>query len=841
MQRGTSILLSWLLSAVVVLLAACGGGDSDIALPAPPVPPTTPAPTEATATIGSAGGTLVGPDGAALVVPPGALAESTTFKIAKTSAGAPTDPPGDSAFSGAVYEFTPHGLTFLEPVTVTIPTGSTPAGAALNVFTAGPGDTGWRLVQSAAADGKSTWQTYAFSWFTPGVCATSAGADPRKCIQARIDAQLAANPSNAFTLSSESPNHKAWRVTQAAVFRLAFEMSAPSDCGNARLVVTRRAVAGQPAATVLDQSVLLVVDPANANVARRSADLDFTYGNADNGRYVYDVLFRCVRPNGAGRAVGGNAFFTVDIPAPPPQQLPTFTGQPANVTVTEPAPATFSAAAAGSPTPTLQWQRSADGVNWVDIPGAIANSFTLSATSASADNGARFRAIASNAAGSAPSDAALLTVTAPVTGSWQAPETVAGATFNRYPSVGFDASGRAIATWLSYNSSTGERSVLAAVRSSAGAWSTPVVLDSGFVDSSVRPRIAVAPDGKAVLAYQREHITIARRFDGSTWSSQTVVHSAGSAEGARVAIDQSGRAIVAWVAYDGAVDRTLASVSLSAAGNSWSAPVALDGFSGKQPELAVNSEGRGFVIFSEYDANFDLRVVARSINLANAVNDVIGAPQPLTGYDARSPREMTVAVDDRPGDITAIVVWPDLATSMSSRPGLLWRRFAGGAWSTTASLGQVDWASSNLSLAMNASGAAVVAWGERVPDGPVSDEVIFTRRLGVGEVAWGARERRSPDVPGAGDYARNPRVALSDAGRIAITWVQEGSTSGFRIWGQVHEASEWKPAQAIQTSAGVTSLTEPHALAMDDLGMPLSIWAQQVSSGLGPLVGAVWR
>ena len=203
---------------------------------------------------------------------------------------------------------------------------------------------------------------------------------------------------------------------------------------------------------------------------------------------------------------------------------------------------------------------------------------------------------------------------------------------------------------------------------------------------------------------------------------------------------------------------------------------------------------------------------------------------------------MTVAVDDRPGDITAIVVWPDLATNVASRPNLLWRRFAGGAWSTTATLGQVDWTSSNLSLAMNASGAAVVAWGELVPDGAVSDEAIFTRRLGAGEVAWGPRERRSSDVPGAGDSARSPRVALSDAGRIAITWVQEGSGGGYQVWGQVYEASEWKPAQAISTAAiGVTSLTEPHALAMDDPGMPLSMWAQQVSSGVGPLVGAVWR
>ena len=142
-------------------------------------------------------------------------------------------------------------------------------------------------------------------------------------------------------------------------------------------------------------------DVERINVARQSANMDFTFGSADNGRYVYDVHFSCVRLNGSRRAVGGNAFFTVEIPV---TQAPAFTGQPANVTVTEPAAATFSAAAAGSPTPTLQWQRSPDGSNWVNIPGATGNSYTLSPTSASADSGAHFRAVATNTAGSAASN-----------------------------------------------------------------------------------------------------------------------------------------------------------------------------------------------------------------------------------------------------------------------------------------------------------------------------------------------------------------------------------------------------------------------------------------------------
>lgn len=835
MLRRTLDLRSWLLAGWVVLLGACGDGGESSALPTPP------APTEVTAAIGPAGGTLLGPDGATLVVPPGALAEVTTLKIAKTSAGAPTDPPGDTAFSGAIYEFTPHGLTFLEPVTVTIPTGSAPAGAALSVYAASPGESGWRLVESTSADGKSTWRTGAFSWFTPALCLTSAGADPRKCIQARLDAQLTANPSNAFTLSSESPNHKAWRVTQAAVFRLAFAMSAPSDCGNARLVVKRRAVAGQPAATLLDQPISLAVDPANADVARQAANLDFTFGNADNGRYVYDVLFSCVRSNGAPRAVGGNAFFTVDIPAPPPQQAPTFTGQPANVTVTEPAPATFTVAAAGSPTPTLQWQRSPDGVNWVDIPGATGNSFTLSATSASADNGARFRAVATNTAGAATSNAAQLTVNASVTGSWRATEAIATTQENLEPSVGFDGNGRALAVWSELNRTTGAYRILHAARSSGGAWSAPSVLTA--LSNVYAPRIAVAPDGKAVAAFERGSQIVAARFDGGVWSPPValVSQSGGSfPRNVSVAIDASGRAVVAWSGSDGTRTRAYASVSVS--GDTWTTPQALDGYDAGTPQVAVNGSGRGFVMFTERNASVQSRVTAVPVDLG--ASPAFGIAQPLRAFSTSTPGQQAIAVD---GSGNAIAVWLDTDGGAGD---LVWSRFdaTGGTWSAfqplAAGVGTqvtVTARPYNLGLAMNATGDAVVVWGQRsVADGQVNDDAIFSRRMASGSGAWGPTERRSANTPDVRDYAENPRVAISASGRIAVTWIAQPPSGSYAVWGQVFEGNAWLPAQAIMTSGNDIDVDAEHALAMDGSGMPLAVWGEW-SSSADPLVGAVWR
>ncbi len=82
---------------------------------------------------------------------------------------------------------------------------------------------------------------------------------------------------------------------------------------------------------------------------------------------------------------------------------PSFSQHPQSLTVLAGSAATFSAAADGATA--LQWQR-----NGVKIAGATGGSYTLAKT-AVADSGARFNVVASNAAGSATSSDAILTVT----------------------------------------------------------------------------------------------------------------------------------------------------------------------------------------------------------------------------------------------------------------------------------------------------------------------------------------------------------------------------------------------------------------------------------------------
>ncbi len=115
--------------------------------------------------------------------------------------------------------------------------------------------------------------------------------------------------------------------------------------------------------------------------------------------------YRAVFTNSAGSATSNAATLTVNA-------APQVTNHPSNQTVTEGQAATFTAAASGNPTPTVQWQVNG-GAGWSNIGGATNTSYNTGATT-TAMNGYQYRAVFTNSAGSATSNAATLTVNAAV-------------------------------------------------------------------------------------------------------------------------------------------------------------------------------------------------------------------------------------------------------------------------------------------------------------------------------------------------------------------------------------------------------------------------------------------
>ena len=193
--------------------------------------------------------------------------------------------------------------------------------------------------------------------------------------------------------------------------------------------------------------------------AATGATLNLTAAPLSSSGYQFQVLVS----NVTGSITSNPATLTVNAAV-----APAFTTQPADVTVTEGQNAQFTAAATGTPAPTLQWQVSANsGGSWSDIVGETGAAYTA-VNPALADNGRQFRAVATNSAGAVPSSAAVLTVTAPVAVTITSLSPLPAGITNVPYSVSLTASGGTppftwsvadgytLPSFLSLNASTGE-------------------------------------------------------------------------------------------------------------------------------------------------------------------------------------------------------------------------------------------------------------------------------------------------------------------------------------------------------------------------------------------------
>lgn len=144
----------WILAATLAL-TACGGGDDGGGNPSGAQP---------TSGIGSAGGTVTGPNGSQVVIPAGALSTNTSIGVAQSSQGAPPLPAGMTS-AGPMFALTPHGTQFAAPVTITIPYDSSAASGAAPVLYKTNAQNQWEPVSGATfASGMATAQISGFSY-----------------------------------------------------------------------------------------------------------------------------------------------------------------------------------------------------------------------------------------------------------------------------------------------------------------------------------------------------------------------------------------------------------------------------------------------------------------------------------------------------------------------------------------------------------------------------------------------------------------------------------------------------------------------------------------------------
>lgn len=126
-----------LLSVVLLLaMAGCGGGgggtDGNGGDDGPPA-----------VVIGSAGGTVVGPDGVTVVIPAGALSADTSLRITAADRATMLSLPAGVSAGGPAYDLLPHGTRFSVPATLSIPRGAADPPAGMSILKTNAEGTGW--------------------------------------------------------------------------------------------------------------------------------------------------------------------------------------------------------------------------------------------------------------------------------------------------------------------------------------------------------------------------------------------------------------------------------------------------------------------------------------------------------------------------------------------------------------------------------------------------------------------------------------------------------------------------------------------------------------------------
>jgi hypothetical protein len=305
--------------------------------------------------------------------------------------------------------------------------------------------------------------------------ATASGT-PAPSVQWQVSFNNGSSWNELPGATSTSENFgSSYAAQNGALFRAVFTNSAGSVTTSSALLTvgTAPAITTQPSSTTVTEGATATFTAAasgnpaptvqwqlstngGSSWANISGATSVSYTTAATTTANSGYEYRAVFTNSISSATTSAATLTVKAVTVAPK----VETQPTALTVKEGEAVTFSAAASGSPTPSVQWEVSSNGgASWSELSGDTSTSLSLGAATA-AQNGELFRAKFTNSAGTATSNTALLTVkaatSAPVVTTQPQPLTLkegeaivfsASASGTPAPSLQWEASFNGGSTW----------------------------------------------------------------------------------------------------------------------------------------------------------------------------------------------------------------------------------------------------------------------------------------------------------------------------------------------------------------------------------------------------------
>ena len=282
------------------------------------------------------------------------------------------------------------------------------------------------------------------------------------------------------------------------------------------------------------------------------------------------------------------------------------------------------------------------------------------------------------------------------------------------PQITVDATGRAIAVWLS--SRPDGTFVQSSTSESGGAWSAaPDTLSAPVYPLS--PQITVSATGLATAIWVRlgdggeNLLESSTSQNGGDWSAPTVVSDQGTIGQMQITASAAGLATAVWVRFD--TNPRIIQSSTSQNGGNWSAietvsdPTQLS----VEPQIAVSATGLATAVWigRESDRGWVIQV-STSLNGGKWTT-----PIPISEESWMS-NTIQIAVDQA-GRATA--VWG--FTAIDYGPSTIQTRTShnGGGWSDVVTLSDASISSAGPQIAVGLNGAATTVWSEMTFDGGI--------------------------------------------------------------------------------------------------------------------------
>lgn len=248
---------------------------------------------------------------------------------------------------------------------------------------------------------------------------------------------------------------------------------------------------------------------------------------------------------------------------------------------------------------------------------------------------------------------------------------------------------------------------------------------------------------------------------------------------------------------------------------------------GTQEQASIASDAHGGAVAVWYSAPGSPTlqgIRARRIDVAGAPygSEIVVNSTPLYGSIAHP----EVAAD-RDGNFS--VVWTNLGAAWTSLPHVYRRRFdaAGNALGAETRLDDLSTnEAGTATIAMNASGASVVAWYAYG-----GGTHVRARRYDAAGVAIGSEITVATMATTI--YGPQIRVALDDAGRFTVVWTEDKNNgANYDVFRRRYDASGTAQGLAQRVNSAITGPQRKADIAMDAAGNSVVIWDSLLSSNV---------